>query len=67
MSKEQLKALISKAEQTEDPPTLATAPEEPKEKTSEELVPDRYHNFLDIFVKPVASQLPLHREWDLKV
>jgi hypothetical protein len=34
----------------------------PKEKTTKEQVPERYHNFLDIFEKPVAGQLPLHRE-----
>jgi hypothetical protein len=39
----------------------------PKEKTTEEQVPERYHDFLDIFEKPVAGQLPPHREWDLKV
>jgi hypothetical protein len=39
----------------------------PKEKTTEEQVPERYHDFLDIFDKPVASQLPPHHEWDLKV
>jgi hypothetical protein len=39
----------------------------PKETTTKEQVPGRYHNFLDIFEKPVAGQLPPHRKWDLKV
>jgi hypothetical protein len=30
-------------------------------------VPEQYHEYLDIFTKPVAGQLPPHREWDLKV
>jgi hypothetical protein len=49
--------------QVEDLSTTTT----PEEKTTEEQVPGRYHNFLDIFEKPVAGQLPPHREWDLKV
>jgi hypothetical protein len=40
-----------KQQQGEDLSTI-TAPEE---KTTEEQVPERYHNFLDIFEKPVAS------------
>jgi hypothetical protein len=47
--------------------STTTTPKEPKEKTTEEQVLERYHNFLDIFEKPVAGQLPPHREWDLKV
>jgi Reverse transcriptase (RNA-dependent DNA polymerase) len=43
------------------------APEIPKKKTTEEQIPERYHNFLDIFEKPIAGQLPPHHEWDLKV
>jgi len=39
----------------------------PKEKSTEEQVSKRYHNFLDIFTKPMASQLPPHHKWDLKV
>jgi hypothetical protein len=50
-------------QQVEDLSTT-TAPEE---KTTEEQVPERYHNFLDIFAKPVAGQLPPHHKWDLKV
>jgi hypothetical protein len=50
-------------QQVEDLSTTTT----PKEKTTEEQVPERYHDFLDIFEKPVASQLPPHHEWDLKV
>jgi hypothetical protein len=81
MTKEQVHALIFEAEipkihapppptkeqkLAEDLSTTAT-PEEPKEKTTEEQVPERYHNFLDVFTKPMAGQLPLHCEWDLKV
>jgi hypothetical protein len=47
--------------------STTTAAEELKEKTTKEQVLERYHDFLDIFEKPVASQLPPHREWDLKV
>jgi hypothetical protein len=50
-------------QQVEDLSTTTT----PKEKTTEEQVPGRYHDFLDIFAKPVAGQLPPHRELDLKV
>jgi hypothetical protein len=50
-------------QQVEDLSTTTT----PKEKTTEEQVPERYHNFLDIFKKPVTGQLHPHREWDLKV
>ncbi len=67
MLKEEIKALILKAKKPENPPALATTPKEPREKTSEEIVLEKYHYFLDIFVKPVAGQLPLHYEWDLKV
>jgi len=42
-------------------------PEQPKERTAEEQVPERYHEYLDIFAKPIAGQLPPHRKWDLKV
>jgi hypothetical protein len=58
--------LIKEQKLAEDLSTTAT-PEEPKEKTPKEQVPERYHDFLDVFVKPIASQLPLHQEWDLKV
>ena len=34
----------------------------PEEKTTKEQVPERYHDFLDIFEKPVTGQLPLHHE-----
>jgi len=64
MTKEELKALIFKAKQPM-PPTPTS--EEPKEKTSEELILKAYHDFLDIFAKPVIGQLPPHWEWDLKV
>jgi hypothetical protein len=40
---------------------------EPKEQTVEEQVPEHYHEYLDIFAKPTAGQLPPHHEWDLKV
>jgi len=59
MLKEQLKALIFEAKQPTPP---ASALEEPKEKTSEELVLEKYHGFLDIFAKPKAGQLPSHHE-----
>jgi len=67
MPKDQLKALIFKAKQPENPPVLASTLKEPKEKTIEEQVLEKYHNFLDIFAKPVVGQLPPHCEWDLKV
>jgi hypothetical protein len=54
---------LMEQQQVEDLPTT-TAPEE---KTTKEQVPERYHDFLDIFAKPVAGQLPPHHEWDLKV
>jgi hypothetical protein len=46
-------------EPVEDLSTTA-APKEPKEKTTEEQVLEKYHDFLDIFEKPVAGQLPPH-------
>jgi len=49
-------------------PTKTQPPlEQPKDQTAEEQVPERYHEYLDIFAKPIAGQLPPHREWDLKV
>jgi hypothetical protein len=55
-------------QRAEPVPTKTQPPLElPKEQTAEKQVPERYHEYLDIFAKPVAGQLPLHREWDLKV
>ena len=49
-------------------PTKTQPPlEQPKEQTAEEQVPERYHEYLDIFAKPVAGQLPPYRKWDLKI
>jgi hypothetical protein len=54
------------AQRAEPAPTENQPPaERPTEQTVEEQVPERYHEFLDIFAKPVAGQLPPHREWDL--
>jgi hypothetical protein len=39
---------------------------DPKDETKRQ-IPEQYHEYLDIFTKPVAGQLPPHREWDLKV
>ena len=38
-----------------------------EEKTFEELVPEAYHDFKDIFSKEVATQLPPSREHDLAI
>jgi len=55
--------------QKAEPVPIKTQPpsEHPKEQTTEEQVPERYHEYLDIFAKPVAGQLPPYREWDLKI
>jgi hypothetical protein len=55
--------------QKAEPVPTKTQPllEQPKERTAEEQVPRHYHEYLDIFAKPVAGQLPPHRKWDLKV
>jgi len=51
----------------ERPSEIAENPElDPKEETKHQ-IPKQYHEYLDIFMKPVAGQLPPHREWDLKV
>jgi len=39
---------------------------DPKEEAKRQ-IPEQYHEYLDVFTKPVAGQLPPHREWDLKV
>jgi hypothetical protein len=39
---------------------------DPKDETKRQ-VPEQYYEYLDIFTKLVAGQLPPHREWDLKV
>jgi len=39
---------------------------DPKEEAKCQ-IPKQYHEYLDIFTKPVAGQLPPYREWDLKV
>ena len=49
------------------PSRIAENPEtDPREETKRQ-IPEQYHEYLDIFTKPVAGQLPPHREWDLKV
>jgi len=54
-------------ESVEKPAGTARNPEpDPKDETKRQ-IPERYHEYLDIFTKPVAGQLPPHREWDLKV
>jgi hypothetical protein len=55
-------------QRAEPVPTKTQPPLElPKEPTAAEQVPERCHEYLDIFTKPIARQLPPHREWDLKV
>jgi len=46
---------------------IAGDPEPDPEQETKRQVPEQYHEYLDIFTKPVAGQLPPHREWDLKV
>jgi hypothetical protein len=45
---------IKKQKLAEDLSTTAT-PKKPKKKTTKEQVPERYHDFLDVFAKPVAG------------
>jgi hypothetical protein len=49
------------------PTKIQPPPEQPKEQTAKEQVPERYHEYLDIFAKSIMGQLPSHRKWDLKV
>ena len=47
---------------------LATKENQKKEeKTDEELVPQEYHEYLDIFSKEKAARFPESRSWDHKI
>jgi hypothetical protein len=55
--------LMDKLKQKRQGLTIAktvTTPDAPE-------IPERYHEYLDIFATLQAGQLPPHREWDLKV
>ena len=36
----------------------------PKEKTPEELVPEEYHKFLNVFLKKESKHMPIQKPWD---
>ncbi|SJL16290.1 uncharacterized protein ARMOST_19810 [Armillaria ostoyae] len=42
----------------------AKANEGRKEKTFEQMVPEQYHNFKDLFTKENFDDLPIHKPWD---
>jgi hypothetical protein len=51
----------------ERPSGIVENPEPNPREEAKHQIPEQYHKYLDIFTKPVAGQLPPHREWDLKV
>jgi hypothetical protein len=58
--------VAQEAKELVERPSGITGNPEPEEETKRQ-IPKQYHEYLDIFTKPVAGQLPPHREWDLKV
>ena len=48
------------------PMDIRVAGEEPKEKkpTAKELVPEEYHEFINVFEKKASERMPLRKPWD---
>lgn len=59
------KECLRKAEEEEYQRIWAVTTEEPP--TKEQLVPKKYHDFLDVFDKATSEQLPPHRPYDCKI